>query len=287
MPEVLAHPKYPTFEVANQNERMNSTPPARDDTSKPWYATWFDTEYYRLLYRHRNESEAASFLQRLLHYLNLPSQARILDLACGRGRHTRIMAQHGYRVVGIDIAANALQEAQRQASPNEQYILHDMRHPLPQGPYDLICNLFTSFGYFDSDDEDQQVFYHIAAALKPQGDFIIDYLNADYTTAHLRPYETRQENGVQFHIHRQRTPTHIIKTIRCVDPSGNEQTFYERVRLYTVEDFHRMAHKAGLTPLSHFGDYHLRAFHPKCSPRIIVHFRKNDGQHRGATDAMG
>jgi len=255
---------------------MDNHPPLRDDTSKPWYTTWFDTAYYRLLYRHRNEGEAARFLKRLLHYLHLPPHARILDLACGRGRHTRILAQHGYQVVGIDIATNALREAQKQASPNEQYILHDMRQPLPRAPYELICNLFTSFGYFDTDDEDQQVFYHIAAALHPQGDCIIDYLNVHYTKAHLKSSEELQIGGVQFHIQRQLTPTHIIKTIRCVDPTGVEQTFYERVRLYTVEDLHFMAKKAGLTPLSHFGDYQLRAYHPQHSPRAIVHFRKND-----------
>ena len=80
---------------------------------KEWFAEWFDTSYYHQLYQNRNEEEAALFISNLLQFLNLPKSSKLLDLACGKGRHSVTLNSFGYEVLGVDLAANSIQEASK------------------------------------------------------------------------------------------------------------------------------------------------------------------------------
>jgi len=93
--------------------------PATLATQKPtqnWFASWFDTPYYHILYKERNYREAQIFMDNLTHYLNLPEKAKVLDLACGKGRHAIYLNQLGFEVIGADLSENSIAEASKIAT---------------------------------------------------------------------------------------------------------------------------------------------------------------------------
>jgi 2-polyprenyl-3-methyl-5-hydroxy-6-metoxy-1,4-benzoquinol methylase len=78
-----------------------------------WFRTWFDSPYYKILYSHRSEEEAALFIDNLLSFMDLPERSRVLDLACGRGRHSVYLNEKGFNVVGIDLSNNSISDAKK------------------------------------------------------------------------------------------------------------------------------------------------------------------------------
>lgn len=238
-----------------------------------WYRTWFDSPYYHILYRHRDLYEAARFIDRLFKYLNPDSDAEFLDLACGKGRHSRTIAAKGYRVTGIDLSESNIREAQRHADDRLKFHIHDMREPLAPNAFDYVLNLFTSFGYFDSLEENEKVLASTAVNLKPKGKLVIDFLNAHRVISGLVPEETIHENGVRFDIHRELEAGVIRKHIR-VNDGDKTHRFEERVRALTKADFSGMLSRTGFEILDIFGNYGLEKFEAEMSPRLILIARK-------------
>ena len=236
-----------------------------------WFESWFNSPYYHLLYRDRDESEARPFIEGLTHHLQLPPRAHVLDLACGKGRHSLRLAELGYEVLGIDIAPENIAYAQQFERPGLRFQVHDMREPLDAAPFDVVLNLFTSFGYFDQEEEHQAAIHTMASALKPEGKLVIDFLNAKYTIDRLIPKEERTIDGIDFQIHRRTEGLQVIKEIRIRDPrNSSTEAFSEQVTAFRLEDFQRMLHKEDMEVKEVFGDYALSAFDPTESPRLIM-----------------
>src|SRR6476619_1337531 len=115
---------------------------------REWFREWFNSDYYHKLYFERDEKEAQQFIDQLVHHFNMPAGSRILDVACGRGRHSRYLASLGYDVTGIDISPESIKYAKQFESDNLQFYEHDMRLPFWINYFDFTFNFFTSFGYF-------------------------------------------------------------------------------------------------------------------------------------------
>ena len=147
-------------------------------TETPWFASWFDTSYYHQLYNHRSEEEAQAFIERLADFLALEPKSKVLDLACGKGRHARTLHALGLNVLGTDLSPQSIAFANESTVDGLRFQVHDMREPLHNESFDAVFNLFTSFGYFDSTAENQRVIDAVACMLKPNGFLIIDFLNA-------------------------------------------------------------------------------------------------------------
>src|SRR5262245_5281593 len=111
-----------------------------------WFKSWFDTSFYHQLYANRNESEAASFIDNLLPTLQPAYNAKMLDLGCGAGRHSKYLASKGYHVTGLDLAGSSIQQAKRHNLDNLQFFQHDMREAFGKNYFDYVLNFFTSFG---------------------------------------------------------------------------------------------------------------------------------------------
>lgn len=236
-----------------------------------WYASWFDSPYYPLLYRHRDEAEAAHFIAALCQYLQPEPGSTALDLACGRGRHALVMAREGLRVTGLDLSESSISEAQLLANAHPALALgfarHDMRDVYQENAFDLIFNLFTSFGYFEDENDDQKVLKAIWAGLKPGGRFVFDFLHAPYVQETFVPSEEKELDGVHFSIARHITESWIVKQISIVD--GNHQyRFFEQVRHYQPDELSQMLKKAGFDILRQFGNYQLE-LPTDDSPRCI------------------
>lgn len=239
------------------------------ENTQEWFESWFDTEYYHILYKNRDDSEAHLFMDNICKALKLSLGTKILDLACGKGRHSKYLAQKGFDVTGVDLSANSINTAK--ASENEMLHFHkkDMRENLGQGEYNVVMNLFTSFGYFDDPTDNVKVLKAIKNSLKTDGIAVIDYFNAQKAISALPFSETKEINGLQFEISKKLINDKIIKKI-IVNDFGHKSEYYEKVSAFMTIDFKSMFAESGLKIIDHFGDYQLNAFSEQSDRNIFV-----------------
>jgi SAM-dependent methyltransferase len=246
-----------------------------------WYEKWFDSDAYELVYEQRDLSEARRLADLIERTVRPAPGARVLDVGCGRGRHSRILAARGYTVTGVDLSENAIRTARRRAvaegvDDRVRFEQGDMRHLDFDAAFDGAVNLFTSFGYFDDDDDHQRVIDGIARALVRGGWFVQDFLNAPYVRAHLVAEDEKTVDDVRVRQERWLDGDYVKKRItfhRNGDEDSELPSFTESVRLLTVADFRRMYDAAGLTLDTTFGDYDGRPHTPE-SPRLILYARR-------------
>lgn len=240
-----------------------------------WFADWFNTPYYHLLYQNRDYTEAENFIKVLTDYLRLPPRASVVDLACGRGRHAVFLQKLGYVVLGLDLSEKSIAYAQEAAREDLRFAVHDMREEMPVTHQHAVVNLFTSFGYFDDAQDDVKVFSAVAKALKNEGYFVLDFLNEKYVRKNLVPQDTVSRAEIDFHISRRIESDKIIKDIRFEDGSQSFH-FQETVHLKTLQEIENLGAAQQLSVKEVFGDYHLGKYHIENSPRCIVIFRKKN-----------
>lgn len=236
-----------------------------------WYASWFDTPYYHILYKDRNDTEAHAFMDTLTNYLNIPENGTILDLACGRGRHARFLNKIGYDVTGVDLSENSIAFAKQFENHRLKFDVHDMSKPYNK-QFDAVFNLFTSFGYFDNDEDNLNTIKAIKANLKTFGFGVIDFMNTDFIIDNLVPEEVKIVDDITFNLKRYVEDGHIIKDINFI-ADDRLYNYQERVRALTLEDFEDFFKKADVHLLDIFGDYKLRKFSKKSSERLIMIFK--------------
>ena len=238
-----------------------------------WFSSWFDSEYYHLLYNHRNDEEAEQFLKNLSLALPPFNQKTALDLCCGKGRHSRWMANQGLTVTGFDLSPHSIEEAIKTGPSSIRFEVRDMRADLGTEEFDFVFNLFTSFGYFDEPEENALVLEQICDALKPGGYFIHDFLNPLGVLRNLQEKETVIRGDTTFEIDRFVDEENFLcKNIRW-EMEGKPMEFTERVYLFTPEDLEAMCD--GLFErIEIFGDYSLNPMDEKTSPRQISIWKK-------------
>ncbi|MCB9184429.1 MAG: methyltransferase domain-containing protein [Flavobacteriales bacterium] len=237
-----------------------------------WYRHWFGTPYYALLYGHRDDAEAAAWVDAILQRWNLPPGSTLLDLACGRGRHARHFAAHGLRVTGADISAESIGLA-RANVPDARFLVHDMRTPIPGTRFDAICCLFTSLGYFDQLSDDQRVLDAVSAMLPSGGRFVLDFMNTPVVLRDLVAHEEVNCGDVRFSIDRRLDSDVLVKRIVAMDSSG-EHRFEERVQALEPEQIAAMALKAGLEIDDRTDGPVLSAYDRERSSRFVLWTRK-------------
>lgn len=240
---------------------------------KEWFSSWFDTPYYHILYRNRDYSEAALFIDNILDFLKLNSDADCWDLCCGKGRHSIYLNQKGYRVVGTDLSEQSILEANKSANNSLEFYQHDMRKLFRTNYFDAVFNLFTSFGYFDKRQDDLNVFKAVEKGLKLNGVFVFDFLNADCVKANLIADATQTIDGITFHITKRIEGITCIKSIEF-NHKGQDFHFEERVKLFDKTYFEDLAKECNLSVLNVFGNYQLDKFDPNASPRLILVLQK-------------
>jgi SAM-dependent methyltransferase len=239
--------------------------------SENWFSTWFDSPYYHILYKNRNEEEAQVFMDNITHYLNMPENGTILDLACGKGRHSIYLNKLGYQVTGVDLSENSIAIANESSNETLQFKTHDMREPMNE-TYDAVFNLFTSFGYFDTFEDNIKTLKAIKDSINEYGFGVIDFFNADFIIENLVAEETKEIDGITFNIKRFVENQKIIKEIRFED-KGETYNFTEKVSAFTLADFESMMEEAGIYLLEIFGDYKLKKFYKTQSERLIMIFK--------------
>jgi len=236
-----------------------------------WFASWFDTPFYHILYKDRDHTEAQSFMDTLTNYLNLPEHGKILDLACGKGRHSMYLNALGYDVTGVDLSENSIAYAKQFENETLHFEVHDMCQPFHQ-KFDGVFNLFTSFGYFEKDEDNLNTIKAIKENLNEYGFGVIDFMNSNHVIQHLVPEDVKTIQNIKFHQKRFVKDGYIYKDIQF-NYKGEVYNFQERVKALSLEDFESLFEQAEVHLLDVFGDYKLRKFDKKSSERLVMIFK--------------
>lgn len=245
--------------------------PPRNESS--WFASWFSSPYYPILYKKRDEREAEEFIAKLLDHIQLHTGSKVLDLACGRGRHARFLRQFGHSVIGYDLSRESIFEANRFSDEHLHFFVHDMRQAFPHQNFDAVFNLFTSFGYFQDVMENCLTLVNIARATRPGGWLLIDYFNAEKVLKDLIPEEEKIIQGVRFKIRKYVEKGRIFKEITIFDGEHSEQ-HTEEVQLLSKAYFESMLKQTGFELEEEWGDYEGNPFVQDSSPRLILFAKK-------------
>lgn len=243
-----------------------------------WFRQAFDKDYL-WLYAHRSDKEAVRQVNEAVKHVPYKVGQKILDIACGSGRHMLAFAKKGAKVTGIDLSPALIKiasEKLQNAGVKTRLLLRDMRDLKLKEKFAGITLWFTSFGYFPTQADDRRVLKNIANHLKPGGWWWIDLIHPAYLEDNLVPESTRQLNGPYGKTivteSRRLVGRRVVKTTRIVDSRGRRK-YREFVRLYRPEQFGAMISSAGLRADGILGDYDGSALTRK-SPRQIWFGRK-------------
>ncbi|TZF82543.1 class I SAM-dependent methyltransferase [Pedobacter sp. BS3] len=241
--------------------------------SRKWFQNWFNSPYYHILYNQRDDAEAEYFIDNLCAYLKPDADARLLDIACGRGRHAVYLNKKGYDTVGIDLSVANVTYARQFENKHLHFFVHDMRRLFYINYFDFAFNLFTSFGYFDTKKDHINALKAFRKALKPDGVLVLDYFNTQKIVKNLSPQETKTIEGIDFYITKKVTGGKIIKTI-SFEHRNKDFAFKEEVAAFSMADFTELFELSGFYVQDYFGDYALNAYEPDQSDRLIFICKK-------------
>ncbi|MBD0374145.1 MAG: class I SAM-dependent methyltransferase [Flavisolibacter sp.] len=240
-----------------------------------WYKEWFNSPFYHKLYFERDEQEAKTFIKRLLEHLQPSKNCRMLDIACGRGRHSRLLAAEGYDVTGVDLSIDSINYAKQFEKDNLHFFMHDMRLPFWINYFNHAFNFFTSFGYFRTQREHDDAIRTLVNSLKAGGSLLFDYLNVHYAEDHLRHNEVKKIDDTEYKIYRWHDENRFYKRIIISDPALNKPLeFTERVAKFSLGDFTDMLAFQKMQVTAVFGDYNLQPYDVRKTPRMIILAKK-------------
>ncbi len=236
-----------------------------------WFKEWFNTDEYLTVYQHRNEQDAERHIDLILKNITLPRSSKIIDMACGAGRHAVILARKGFEVTGVDLSEKLISIARSISAKenlNVKFILSDIRNFLSEDKFDLVLNLFTSFGYFESDEENFAVLKKAYDLLNDKGFFILDFFNSEFLVKNLVKYSSDKISSGEIIQERKILNNRVIKKITIVK-SEQANEYEESVKIYSHNDLSQVLKKIGFDIYKTFGDFDGTEFNSSTSPRVI------------------
>lgn len=235
---------------------------------EPWYVRAFATEYLEL-YAHRSPEQGAAQVAQMLAAGLLPGRGRVLDLCCGAGRHLLPMRQVGLQAVGLDLSMQLLQAG---GLAEIAVRANAIRIPFADSRFDVVTNLFSSFGYFPDDAAHHAVLAEVARVLKPGGRFIIDHMNAEVAIRELKPESVDRRPGLTLIQGRRydAASRRIIKDVEYQPEGGKPRHWHESVRLFSPEELHGFLARAGLKVTARYAGLDAEPFDEGESARQVV-----------------
>ena len=241
-----------------------------------WFKDWFNTQEYLNVYQHRNENDAEDHIKLILGNVKIPSAAKILDMACGAGRHAIILARKNFHLTAVDLSENLISIAE-QLAQNENlkinFVQSDIRKYETKDKFDLIINLFTSFGYFESDEENFAVLQKAYNLLVENGFFVLDFFNSEFLQQNLVEFSEENLGGAEIHQYREIKENRVTKKI-VITKNGNLSTYEESVRMFTKDEIVNAIQNIGFDIYKTFGDFLGNEFDRLNSPRLIMICKK-------------
>ena len=243
-----------------------------------WYERAFRSEYLEV-YPARTVKSAEAEVAAALNWLQLNEGARLLDLCCGAGRHSRWLRESPIELHGLDLSKDLLAEARRLLADSVSLHQGDMRQlPFVDQFFDAVVMFFTSFGYFPTDEENYQVLTEVARVVRPGGSFLLDLPDRDSTANGLVPVSDREVGDLKIHEERRMTADglRVEKTVTLIGPGG-EDHYTESVRLFLRDDIEEMLQKSGWESIDCRGDWDGSTHGSGASPRMIFTAKKMSG----------
>jgi ubiquinone/menaquinone biosynthesis C-methylase UbiE len=244
--------------------------------SSEWFKDWFNTPEYLSVYQHHNESDAEEHIKLILENIRISSRAKILDMACGAGRHAILLAKKNYDVTAVDLSENLLSIAKQTADSEDlsiNFVHSDIRKFNPADTFDLILNLFTSFGYFETDEENIAVLRKAYSLLIYEGYFVLDFFNSEYLSHNLVEHSREVLDNEEIHLYRKIKDKRVVKKI-VITKNGKLSQFEESVRMFTKDELTDAITKIGFDIYKTFGDFLGNDFDNVNSPRLIMICKK-------------
>lgn len=251
----------------------------RQPPETPWYVQFFKGDYLRI-YGHTLQQDRTDLeTQFAIHALDLQPHHNVLDLCCGQGRHSVALAKTGLSVTGVDLSEEMLAIARSTADEAGVPLTirqADMRH-LPddlKDRFDAVINMFSSFGYLESEEDDQQVLHQIAKVLKPGGKLLMDFLNREWVIINNEEYDWHQHDDGRIVLeHReldlQTSTNHLTYTEILPDGTRREMSDLH-MRLYTLTELAKMLATAGLTLTNVYGGFQAEPYTVNTRRMIVV-----------------
>lgn len=200
-----------------------------------------------MIYRHRSIAQAKPEAGFAADVLGLGKGDLVLDVACGEGRHVRSLRDLGIRAMGMDLSPELLATARGEGHP---VVRGDMRRIPFRGAFSAVVSFFTSFGYFESDEENLGVLSGMAGCLVDGGKVLLDLPNRSSVESRLVPRSEREEGGRRIVEERSMEGDRVVKRILV---SGEE--FIESVRLFTLDEMREGMVAAGLELTGTYGSF--------------------------------
>jgi len=217
--------------------------------AEEWWVGFFDAWYLKT-YPH-DEAAALKQAEFAIEAMGLEPGASVLDLCCGYGRHSVILAEQGMRVTGLDRSEVLLARAGEVAAERGvavEFRQGDMREvPFADATFGACINLFTAFGYFDAPADNERVLAEVARVLKPGGRFLLDVINRDSLVKRFRPKSWDEVDGaLVLHRHHWEADTGQLIEERTIVGDGERREHVVRLHVYTAPQLSRMIERAGL-----------------------------------------
>ncbi|MEZ6196348.1 MAG: class I SAM-dependent methyltransferase [Planctomycetota bacterium] len=241
------------------------------NSDRPWYEIAFEAAY-ETVYAHRTDEAAEREVTGVAERLVAANDAVILDVGCGNGRHLAAWSRRGHTGIGVDLSSDLIARARARSLPNVAFLRADMRDLPLRAAADLVTSFFTSFGYFDDEDDDLRVLRGMATALRSEGRILIDYLNPPRVRATLVP-ESRRHEGDLFIEERRRIDTarrRVEKDVVLRHADGRRHAYRESVRLLDEEDWARLFDAVGLERVELWGSLDGRPYTEESDRMVLV-----------------
>lgn len=244
-----------------------------------WFEKWFSSKFYLELYQHRDEEDARWIINLLQRSIPVNTRSSVLDIACGSGRHSLELARRGFDVTGFDLSKFLISEAKKGLKESKEkdlkvkFLIKDMRYFNFKNSFDIAVNIFSSFGYFDNDEENFRVIRNVSDSLKSGGYFVFDFLNKRYLEDNLISI-TKQKHGSTSVIQRRKIEDGFVKKLITISEGDKILEFNETLRLYSLIEFKKAFEGYGLMIRHLFGDYFGNRFHNTKSQRLIIIAKK-------------
>ena len=244
-----------------------------------WYVDFFRIDYLNVYGHMFTEERAEKESTFVAGALELKPGAAVLDLCCGQGRHAVQLAKRGLRVTGLDLNAECLELAKQAAKVGKvtiETVAADMRDIPFENEFDAIVNMYSSFGYLESEDEDLKVLQSAGKALKAGGRILLDMLNREWAIDNYIQNDWHTGADGTLYVERRdldlatsRMHVHFI----VVDPppkGGRRESIGHTIRLYTLTEMIRLLERVGLRVTAVFGGFDGEAYAIGTRRMIIV-----------------
>lgn len=235
--------------------------------------SWFDSVYYDLLKGEVFKQHSFSLIQGILEHLDITSDNKIMDLSCAQGNLAFQLALKGYHVNGFETSKSKLKEARQYKQANLSYYLHNFNDNLGINYYSFAYILDSHFGRLESEEEQINFLKNIKKALKPNGYFLIDFVNIFTYLPNLPQQRFHKINNVHYQLRSQQKQQFIQTAVKVHDGSF-QGTFIDQLHIHFRDSFEYLLLRAGLRIVRCYGDYQMNPYIEETSSRLILLIEK-------------